>query len=808
MAGVITVPDYTFSGFYYPEILRSLQEYRRVNAPELTSESAYEPHIQLERAFSLVGHLNNTRVDIIANENLLDSLTLRESMKRLFRLIGYKLKSAAPATAIEVIRLSSVSNVNQVAYVPAYSQFATDVEQGDEVTFEATSDKPMDRTDEISHVFGKEYLTSGSDGVVDTAFPNRFTSASVTFTAADVGRYMAILVSANGNAFDELVITNFIDSNTVEVGGVTFISETDLVFAIYEYTADFATYANDEVNTFQPWTSPDGSDTLLIGHNHIHFDQIDFTLIVGNDQSSGIWEYYDPTYSRAYPTAVTDLGGNIRFEISSLVPGFTDELKSFTPGMVVKVTYNITGKSETMLSTVVSGEMRVETKGLLGQSVVDTDPLNYTVSADWVPLIEQDDGTTRFQQTGIVTYDWPFTSNRQWQKAVRNNVEAYWVRFRYTDGLPSPTTVPTFFNVKISEGTQWFTFPITQGQTILNEIIGSSNGESDQEFTSLSGPVFDDSFTLEVDEAGGGSWVPWTPVENFLNSGATDRHYKWDYDDDGKLTVKFGNGTYGRRPPSGVENIRLAEYRIGGDTDGNVGVDQITSNVDGVNYVGALGNPMEATGWTIREAGDEADLERMKDVGPASIRNDGKAVSPSDIPLVAVNEYRTSDGSALIERAYAVEEAYGPKTVQLVVVGNGGNFLSEEQLGNVDTYFNGDRYSVPPVVGVLLLNSELTTVNYDPRSVDVTVTVYGTGITVNQIVNAISAYLDPLATDENGDYVHDFGGLFAVVMLDCAISDISSGIKNIVRTSPAADINLGPRQLPIPGTINVTIVSA
>jgi hypothetical protein len=257
-----------------------------------------------------------------------------------------------------------------------------------------------------------------------------------------------------------------------------------------------------------------------------------------------------------------------------------------------------------------------------------------------------------------------------------------------------------------------------------------------------------------------------------------------------------------------VNNIRLSEYRIGGDTDGNVGAEQITSNIDGINFVGALGNPMAAIGWTIAEAGDEVDLERMKDVGPASIRNDGKAVSPSDIPRVAVDEYRTGEGSALIQRAFAVEEAYGPKTVQLVVVGSGGNFLNEEQLSDVDVYFNGDRYSIPPKDGVLLLNTELTSVNYQPRSTDVTVTVYGSGITVTQIVKAISAYLDPLATDENGEYQHDFGGLLAVVMLDCAISDISSNIKNIVRTAPAADINLGPRQLPIPGTIVVTIVEA
>lgn len=809
---VVTVPDYTFSGFYYPEILRALQEYRQVNAPELSSESAYEPHVQLERAFSLVGHLNNTRLDIVANENLLDSLTLRDSMKRLFLLIGYKLKSATPATAVEVIRLSSVSDTDQVAYVPQYSTFGTDVEQGEEVIFEARSDFPMDRTDQISHVFARRIRFSEQDGVVDTAYPNRFTSALATFVPADVGRYILISHSANGNGYDELVITNYIDANTVEVGGVSFVSETDLWFSVYYYSTDYASQANDEINTYQPWLSIQQFDALLIGHNHVQFDQIDFTMSVGAGPSStGIWEYYDPTYSKAYPTEVTDMGGYLRIEVSSLVPGFTNLLKTKVPGMLVKVVYNLTGKTEYLVAffNIMTSELYVDTRGLLGQSVVDTDPLNYTVSADWIPLVNQDDGTDALKQTGIVTFDWPMTISRQWQKATLNTVEAYYIRFRFTNDAAMPSTMPVIFNNRIDNGTQWLPFQVTQGQTILEEVIGSSNGEADQSFTSLSGPVFDNSFTLEVDESGGGGWVAWSPVQNFLNSAATDRHYKWEYDSDGKLVVIFGNGTYGRRPPLGVNNIRLTEYRIGGDVDGNVGADQITSNIDGVSYVGALGNPMGAIGWTIQEAGDEADLERMKDVGPASIRNYGKAVSPSDIPDVATGQYRTADGSAIIERAFAVEEAYGPKTVQLVVVGNGGNFLNDEQLSDVNTYFNGDRYSIPPVNGVLLLNSELTTVNYQPKVIDVTVTIYGSGITVNQVKNAISAYLAPLAKDaETGEYIHNFGGLFAVVMLDCAISDISNNIRNIVRTSPAADINLGPRQLPTAGAINVSIVEA
>ena len=99
----------------------------------------------------------------------------------------------------------------------------------------------------------------------------------------------------------------------------------------------------------------------------------------------------------------------------------------------------------------------------------------------------------------------------------------------------------------------------------------------------------------------------------------------------------------------------------------------------------------------------------------------------------------------------------------------------------------------------------MSAVNYDPSTVDVEVLVIGKGITSTAIKNALLAYLDPLVKNDDGDYIHNFGGKVATSLLDVAIGKISNNITNIIRTIPSADVTMGPMQLPAAGTINVTV---
>lgn len=808
----ITVPDFDVAAFYYPELFSAILAYLRINASELTSESDYESHIQLAKAFALVGHLNNTRVDVVGNELLLDSIRLRESLQRIFELIQYELKSATPSTAPMLIRLSTAPTVDIAEYLPANTPWGTEQEDGEEVVFENTGAYPLDRADEVSHVFVSQVTQGGADGTVDTSFPTRFSSVTAVFTSADVGRPLLVTNSQNGNG-GKYTIISIVDSNTVEVSDVSFATESSMAWGVISYSVDRETEANDDILTFPIWTSDlSGENALYVCHNHLQWNQLAITVASVGADSVGIWEYFDNTYTKEFPNTVVDQSTKIKLFVNSLATPDVHPIVGFITlypdrrDMVIKVTYNPTGKSEHVVSLYAgtSDGNYIETKGLLGQTTIDTDPRNYTIESDWNPVPDLADTTSDLSTNGDVTFVLPNSVTRAWAITTINNVEGYWLRYR---AIPSSaTTYPTVNRIRIDQGDVFFPFEVIQGQTILNEIIGSSNGQTDQEFITLNRPVFDDldGYGMEVDETGGGTWTPYTEQKTLLTSSSTDRHYVAVSDRDDKKAFGFGNNTNGKVPPLGTNNIR-STYRIGGDLDGNVGADQITGNTSGIRFVAAVGNPRPATGWTLKEGGDETSLERAKDSGPASIRNQDKAVTPADIPRVAVNEYRTADGSALVARAFAIEEAYGPKTVGLVVVGNGGEFLTFEQLTDLDEWYNGDRYSIPPVEGVLLLNSMLTSENYDPKLVDAEYLVIAKGVAPEQIENALAAFLDPLATKTDGTYYHQFGGRVSTTFMDCAVKDVSTAITNVHRVSPTSDVTLGEKQLPNAGTIVINV---
>lgn len=803
---VITIPDFDFSGFYYPEILLSLLEYMRVNSPELTSEDEHEPHVQLLRAFALAAHLSNTRQDVVANELLLESAQLRESVRRLFDLIAVDLSSATPATSELVMGLSSTPTVDIAIFIAQDSVFSTQPDDnGDIIDYEVLEDLSLQRGDQIGYVFAEEAVSDGADGSVSSAAPTQFTSASAPFTAADVGRTLLVTNSANNN-HGIFEIVNFLDASNVEVSGAQFVTETGLSWFVTEFSVNFEAEANEGITSFIPFTDIE-KGYLYIGHDDLIWEQLDFEMTTPAAGFRGVWEYFDPEFSNAFPNSVSEASGIITAVVDSLF-GAGDNFGGVNTQ--VRITYSKTGVSEVLPVQWDGLNNKVVTRGLLGQTVFDTDALNYTISADWVPLENVTDNTIsvgdNFAADGDITFRLPMTRSVRWTKATINGIEAYWLRFRWVETTAAKTQ-PEFLQVDIDQGREFFPFQVTQGVSVREELVGSSNGTASQEFALLRGPLFDGTQVLQVDETGAQNWVNYTPFPSFSKSRATDRHYTMGTDEEGIGTAKFGNGKKGRIPPLGTDNIRALVYRIGGELDGNVGFDEITEDQSGIPFSVFVTNPMAASGWKVKEGGTVEDLERVKDSGPASIRAE-KAIATSDIARLAVDEFTTSTGASPVARAFAVEEAFGPKTIQLIVVGTGGGFLTSEQLAELNLFFNGDQTAVPPVDGLVISGQEVTAVNYTPREVDVDVAVTGSGLTVNGLRQAIQNHIDPLETDADGNFVHQFGGLFAVVLLDCAIRDASGGgrITNIVRTTPAADIPLGPLELPIPGTIAVTII--
>lgn len=540
-------------------------------------------------------------------------------------------------------------------------------------------------------------------------------------------------------------------------------------------------------------------DALYIGHPDVLWDQIDFNLNTGGTGIAGVWEYYDGNFDQGQPTSVTNNGSNLTFNLNSILG------TSNRTGTVVRVRSAITGAYQDLTSSYSGGNNVVTTGGtdpFLSQSSPSVAASDYIVGTQWRELSGIVDGSNGLSTMGAstLTFTLPQNLEQAWSKTTVSTgllaANAYWIRFRVVT-VSSPGS-PGLDTVDISKGNQYLAFPVTQGHTRVDNPLGSSAGTADQTFTFTQFPVIDDTnIVVTVNETGVDQ--VWTRVDNFLNSLPTDRHYTLVFDDDGAAIITFGDGTNGKIPPAGVNNIR-ANYRTMDDTDGNVGANTITVNRSGVAFLTDLYNPRAASGYDIREGSTDEDLARLKVAGPAQLRVRKRAVSTEDTEVMAA-AFVAADGSKPVARALAIEESFGPKTVELVVVGPGGIAVDASKLSEIANFFNGTSTTE----GVLVLNHQLTPTNFTQKVINITMTL--TDGNAVAVVTALTALLNPLAKKSDGTYTWQFGGEVATSRLIQVIMDTTPPPTKVALTVPAADVTLGTRELPVKGTITINGVA-
>jgi hypothetical protein len=727
---VITVPDFKFTGQYYAQILQTLRQWRRVYAPEITSEDDHEPFEQALRAYALASHISNVLCDQVALEHYLRTAKLLSSVRDRLQLIDYQLAQATPAEVEALITLAKVFTTQTMIIGPPSQhmvQFATEqTEVDNEIIFEyldlADAGLFVQRTDKLGCCVWSERAHPDD--------PDTLPLIDVTTQANEVG-----------------------------------------------------------ADTFAPWNTPKRNDAIYFGHADVMFDRLDLTINTGSSGVQGVWEYYDDARYSVNPTAVSNNGSTLTLDLTSLLGGLD------RTGAVVRACYLPTGAYEEVISKF-SNHNYIDLTGIIGQtSAPSTDPQDYSVGCQWSVLPEYVDETSDLQQSGKLTFALPQTLSYHWDQTTVNGFTGYFVRYRIVKVVSA--TSPVIDAADLSKGDQYLLLVVVQGRTVSDEPLGSSNGTAKQSFKLKQTPLIDDTLIIEV------SNVIWTQVDNFLLSRPQDLHFRVWYDDDGYAVVEFGDGINGAVPRMGVNNV-AAYYRIGGDQDGNVPVDSLTSNTSGLAYVSAVTNPRPGDGWKINDGGSDADMARLKVAGPASLRTIGRAVNTGDLEALAV-AYKAADGSSPVARAYAVEEAYGPKTMEAIVVGAGGNYLLSSQIAEFSTYLNGDRTASPPVHGAILANHQAVVTNYQKRPIDVTATVYGGNET--EIKNALMSLLSPMRLKDDGvSYQWDLGGEVPMSVIIEIIHGTSTTVRKVTLLSPTTDVMLRKYELPQPGTISIMIV--
>ncbi len=179
---------------------------------------------------------------------------------------------------------------------------------------------------------------------------------------------------------------------------------------------------------------------------------------------------------------------------------------------------------------------------------------------------------------------------------------------------------------------------VTQGETVKDEVLGSSNGNAFQSYTLKKSPV---TYLPSSDPEGLSAvkstltvtvnGVAWSEQPNLAASAPDAQEFTTSLDDEGETTVVFGDGVNGARPASGANNIH-ARYRKGLGGGGNLPADSIQKLVDSIPNLKKVTNPVPSSG------GSDADpADRIRTAAPASLRTFSRAVSAPDYAALALD---------------------------------------------------------------------------------------------------------------------------------------------------------------------------
>jgi len=151
----------------------------------------------------------------------------------------------------------------------------------------------------------------------------------------------------------------------------------------------------------------------------------------------------------------------------------------------------------------------------------------------------------------------------------------------------------------------------------------------------------------------------WREVERLSDCGPDDRVFVTERDAENNVTVHFGDGHHGQRPPTGMNNI-TATYRIGLGVLGNVRAKQINQLITRPLGVKGVINPLDASG------GDDPDdpIDARWNV-PLSATPLGRVVSAQDFEDFA----RARAGIGKASAAYSA----GELKVYLTIAGDDEN---------------------------------------------------------------------------------------------------------------------------------------
>lgn len=225
----------------------------------------------------------------------------------------------------------------------------------------------------------------------------------------------------------------------------------------------------------------------------------------------------------------------------------------------------------------------------------------------------------------------------------------------------------------------------THGETVPGEVLGNGDGAAVfQTFTLKKSPVthvphplkpHGAANTLEVRVDG----VLWQEAETLYGQNDSARVYTTQVDDQGMMTITFGDGRTGARLVSGRNNL-VAKYRQGLGREGNVERKSLSTLLDRPVGLKGVINPGEAYGGA-----DPETLSEARANAPNTVRTFGRIVSLRDFEDVA----REVAGIAKARATCSWEGE--ERVVHLTVAGPQGTEVNQGKIKDLVAYLNARR---------------------------------------------------------------------------------------------------------------------
>ncbi|MBI4650389.1 hypothetical protein HY745_03705 [Candidatus Desantisbacteria bacterium] len=176
---------------------------------------------------------------------------------------------------------------------------------------------------------------------------------------------------------------------------------------------------------------------------------------------------------------------------------------------------------------------------------------------------------------------------------------------------------------------------VTQGKTMPETIIGSSQGEKSYQtfeiplspltFERLGGEGVKGAIDVKV------NGLKWQSKDDFLYSSDEDNHYVIETDYEGKSRIIFGDGINGIRPGTGKNNIS-ARFRVGQGAIGNVSAGVLKKPLSKPPFLQEVSNPFPSIGGTNPDKEEE-----LREKIPTQHITFERAVSLMDYAFLALS---------------------------------------------------------------------------------------------------------------------------------------------------------------------------